>query len=202
MRQILFLLITTLVVASTASVCAFSVEYAAPNVTLHLEFAEANYPKPPDTLAGRPVLEWLDAAAPDNPANVWGWSGNVLGYEPGWYNMLYPYTDGSYIYANTSIPTEAVAFAAGCDDNDGRGQFYVDGTLVAQIDYYSAVPVYVVLVVNDLPSSTHHLQLTSLGGATALFGGAAIGAVPEPSSLLALFFGMGGIGGMVWRRKR
>lgn len=160
---------------------AFSIEYLAPNASIVLEFAEANYPLPPTTIAGCPVLDWLDAASLSNPANEWGYYGDVLGYEPGWYTMLYPYTNGSYIHTDTGIPATAIAFAGGCDDNDGRGQFYVDNQLVAQMDYYSAVPVHFVLLVDGLPSSVHQLQLTSLGGAVALYRGAALGPVPEPS---------------------
>lgn len=194
------LLAMTVVGTSTASACAFTVEYLAPNVSVVLEFAEANYPLPPTVLAGRPVLDWLDAASPANPANEWGYYGDVLGYEPGWYTMLYPYTSGSYIYANTSVPSSAVAFAGGCDENDGRGEFYVDGLLVARMDYYSTPPVHFLLLVDNLPYATHDLRLTSLGGAVALYGGAAV--VPEPSGLLALACGLGGLGGMVWRRRK
>ena len=173
----------------------FSVEYMASNATVVLEFAEANYPLLPTTIAGRPVLDWLDAASPDNPANEWGYHGDVLGYEPGWYTMLYPYTNGSYIYADTNVPAVTVAFAGGCDQNDGRGEFYVDDSLVARLDYYSAVPVHFVLMVDELQCSTHELRLTSIGGAVALYGGAALGPVPEPSSLLALLGGLAGLTG-------
>jgi len=202
MKRLVLLLAASAIGLTTAPAGAYSVEYLAPNAGIRLEFAEATYPVPPATLAGRQVLQWLDAAAPGNPANVWCWSGDVLGYEPGWYTMLYPYTGGSYIYANTSVPSSAVAFAGGCDQNDGRGQFYVDNQLVAQLDYYSAVPVHIVLLVEDLAPTTHRLQLTSLGGAVALYGGAALAPVPEPSSLLALLCGLGGLGGMIWRRNR
>lgn len=189
-----------MILCISGSASAFSVEYLAPNASIFLEFAEANYPLPPTTIAGRPVLDWLDAASPNNPANEWGYSGDVLGYEPGSFTMLYPNTNGSYIYANTNVPAPGIAFAGGCDDNDGRGQFYVDNQLVAQMDYYSAVPVNFVLFVDGLPSSLHTIQLTSLGGGVALYGGAALGAVPEPSNLLVLGSGILALAGMIRRR--
>jgi hypothetical protein len=194
-------MLATFGLAVTMPARAFTVEYLAPNATIVLEFAESGYPLPPTTIAGRQVLDWLDAAAPDNPANEWNYFGDVLGYEPGWYTMLYPYTNGSYIYATTAVPSGTVAFAGGADENDGRGQFYVDDALVAQMDYYSAVPVHFVLLVDGLSDAQHRLQLTSLGGAVALYGGAALGPVPEPSSLLALLCGLGGLGYAVRRRR-
>ena len=196
------LLLVTIVMTSVGPVNAFTVEYLAPNASIILEFAEAGYPNPPSTLAGRSVVDYLDAAAPTNPANEWGWSGHVLGYEPGWFTMLYPDQNGSYIYANTTVSSATVAFAGGCDENDGRGEFFVDSQLMARINYFTYPPVHFVLLVDGLADSTHQLQLTSLGGAVALYGGAALGAVPEPSSLLILLCGTSSLGGLMWRRRR
>jgi len=197
--------VLTVAVCAGVGVCAspslaYTVEYLAPNASIHLEFAEADYPNAPTTLAGRAVLDWLDAAAPTNPANEWSWSGHVLGYEPGWFTMLYPDQDGSYIYADTSVSSRTVAFAGGCDENDGRGEFFVDDQLVARLNYLTYPPVHFLLVVDNLTDSTHQLRLTSLGGAVALYGGAALAPVPEPSSLVALAAGLVSLLGI--RRRR
>ena len=203
----LVLCLTVLMALCLVPAHAFTVEYLASNASIHLEFAEANFPHPPTMICGRSVVEWLDAAGPANPSNVWQWQGAVQGYEPGWYTALYPYASGSYITASTQYSASGVAFAGGADQDDGRGQFYVDNTLVAQIDFYDSAPVHYVLLVDSLSQSAHTLQLTSLGpqgrsgcsGAVALYGGAALQPIPEPSTILALLFGLGGL---VWRRRK
>ena len=200
-KALLIILTVHAVLWSCVPAMAYTVEYLSPNARILLEFAEANYPNEPTTLAGRPVLDWLDAAAPTNPSNEWGWSGHVLGYEPGWYTMLYPDQEGSYIQAHTGASSDTVAFAGGCDENDGRGEFFVDDQLVARLNYLTYPPVHFVLVVDNLTDLTHQLRLTSLGGAVALYGGAALGAVPEPSGLLALVCSLGSLG-IVCRRRR
>ena len=92
--------------------------------------------------------------------------------------------------------------------NDGRGEFYVDNQLVARIHCATDNLTNYVLMV-DLPSvSSHKLEVRCIQKAPGdlthdvfIYGAATLAPVPETSSLLALLCGLGGISGMMRKRR-
>ena len=82
----------------------------------------------------------------------------------------------------TTVPSDAVSFNLEGDSNDGRCNLYVDGNLVATLDMYDPGHNRVIVLVKNLPVTTHTLIVDDIGYSThggygnniAVFGGTAL----------------------------
>lgn len=99
------------------------------------------------------VVEWVNAAHPSSPANQWGYanSGNPVSggtYDGSMEEGQSLFENGSstadalwieindLATAQTTVPSQFVAFVLKADDNDGIADFYVNDIKMATIDLY------------------------------------------------------------------
>jgi formylglycine-generating enzyme len=202
-------LTTTLCLLAVASPArGTDIEYlrSDAHVSLLSDFVEPSKPNGAVALEGRPVLEWLDSAATNNAWVDTGsfWYLNCGGNRGDGVVLDAP---GSHTSASTMLASSVVGFVFGCDWNDGRGEFYVDGSLVARIHYPTSEWLDYVLVVDSLPFSTHRFTLSCVDNVQGdlshdvfIYGAAALGEVPEPSTFALLAIGIIGVSLCALRR--
>lgn len=177
------LMVGTLLVTTMAQ--AGTVLWKAPNVTVYqgLPYNSLEFENPlsgNEQVLGYKVMEWLDADYAYGPPPWYDdWSvydgGHLVDGCPTEIWMRYA---GQYIFTTSHVASSIVSVHLNGDNNDGIARVLVDGQLMARVDMYASEPSSVVVLVKNLPNTTHVITVVCEAADNAVLGAAVL--APKP----------------------
>ena len=175
-----------------------TVYFGLPSASLEFENPLAGT----ETVMGHAVLEWRDADYAFPPAWYDDWNVNPAGGTiDGDANEIWMRQAGQSIWTTTTVPSTIISIHMTGDSNDGLADVLVDGTTVASLNMWNAVPGGTVLIiVKGLTNTTHTIEIddVSIAALTDVhtFGAAALkespikwDQPPDPAHPTNIFYG-------------
>ena len=197
------LLVVSVLVAAflTMPAQAASLIFSGPNTTVLFNepYQELNNPLVGgETISGRSVTWWNDAGyacAGAGPPSYEDWTPTplcttCLPCAPnGYANEIWLLSSSHSATTTMGAPSPSVAILLHGDNNDGRTDVFVDGTLVATVDMFTSPGTdNVVILVDLLANVPHTILVNNLGlGDTAIMGAANVLCAGGDSDLDGIF---------------
>ena len=132
-----------------------------------------------ERIVGHPVIELRDAAYLGGN-NFQDWTVGGTSANGGYHNEIWLRGIGAWAQTTTTVPSEMISIHFHGDGNDGIGEIEIDGVHVATVDMYDSGTDNVLVVVRDLPLTTHtiRVEVTAFGhqggSDVAIIGGTAL----------------------------
>ena len=167
-----------------------TVTFSGPDTTVLLgqPYVEFNNPLAGTELVdGREVLEWRDAGyacSGGGPPDYEDWTvsppcGTCSCTPDGYANEIWLRSITQSASTTTTVPGTTVSVHLHGDSNDGPADIRVDGVLVASLNMFTAGTDNVIVIVENLASTVHTIEVDNAGlGDVAVMGAAVLGGPP------------------------